>query len=141
MQSGAPGQSSVPCATCGRPIDPRTAVYSKAGALVCTPCNSAIAVHESSVAASKSAFYAALGALVTGIISIPCNLFFLLSFGAILGGVVSIRLLIRPEFRTSLGTLYPWTWAASIGAILTGLVQPMLWLMVIVVTTISRAWH
>ena len=43
--------SEAPCAACGRPIDPQTAVYAKSGDLVCKSCESQQMVDSSAARA------------------------------------------------------------------------------------------
>jgi hypothetical protein len=131
MYRGMDEDRTVPCSVCGTRIERSTALLSTQGEPVCRGCDATQKVAISSQRAGLSVFYGALGALALGLFSIPCNIFFLLSFGAILGGIVSLRLVMRPELRAQLGDKYAWTMVAAIAAIVCGAVQPLVWLMVL----------
>ena len=128
MYRGPAEERTVTCSACGVRVERTEAVFSQAGEPVCRRCDAAQRITASTAHAGKSALYSALGSLGIGLLSVPCNLFFVFSIIAIVGGIVSLKLSLRPEFRAAFGTVYPWTVAAAVGAIVFGAVQPLFWL-------------
>jgi hypothetical protein len=88
------------CASCQQPIDPKTALYSPAGELVCNGCFGSAEVEHRLTRASTAVAWGTLG---VGILSIFCNPFFIFTLIAVGNGVAALRLLVRPEVKTALG--------------------------------------
>jgi hypothetical protein len=119
------------CSGCGANIDPARAIYSKDGNLKCPFCLAKENIAEGGARASKSFLYSALGVALTGFFGIFYNPYFLFSLFAILGAFAVIRMLIQPGFRTSIGSAYPWAWAASVAGLVFALVQPAFWILAV----------
>lgn len=113
----------VPCGKCGQAIDPTKAVYSKQGELMCRSCESSDIVTEGYLRAARTTCYGALG---SGVLSIFFNPIYIFSIAAIVGGIRALTLINRPEYRSVLqGKSGPF-YAAAIGGLLAGCVQPTL---------------
>jgi hypothetical protein len=106
------------CATCQRPIDPKTALYSPAGELVCNGCFGGAEIDGRLSRATRAVAWGALG---VGILSVFCNPFFIFSVVAIGNGVAALRLLVRPEVKSALGPRHGMLLAVSIvGLVIAG---------------------
>ena len=88
------------CTSCQRPIDPKTALYSPTGGLVCNDCFGSAEVESRLIRASRAVAWGTLG---VGILSIFCNPFFIFTLAALANGVAALRLLVRPEVKEALG--------------------------------------
>jgi hypothetical protein len=88
------------CATCQRPIDPKAALYSPAGELVCNGCFGGAEIEGRLSRATRAVAWGTLG---VGIFSVFCNPFFIFSVVAIGNGVAALRLLVRPDVKAALG--------------------------------------
>jgi len=141
MYRGPAEERVVACSACGARIERSEATFSPAGETICRRCDAAQRVTTSTANAGKSALYSALAALGLGLLSVPCNLFFIFSVMAITGGIVSLKLCLRPEFRAAFGTLFPWTVAAAVAAIVFGAVQPVFWASVTLLGAVSGLGH
>jgi len=98
--SGFVPPAHKPCASCGSPLNPKTALYSAQGELICDGCFGAQGVNDR---VSRAARSIALGTLVTAVISWFCNPFFVFTIIAIANAVGALRLLVRPEVKAALG--------------------------------------
>lgn len=92
-----------PCASCGRPIDPKRALYSNTGDLICDGCFGTAGVNDRLTRAANGL---AMGTLVTAIVSWFCNPFFILSVIAIGNAIGALRLLVRQDVKSALGSMH-----------------------------------
>ncbi|MBE7482246.1 MAG: hypothetical protein HS104_19990 [Polyangiaceae bacterium] len=93
----------APCAACGRPLDPKAALYSSQGELICDGCFGTQGVNDR---VSRAARNIAFGTLVAALVSWFCNPFFIFSIIAIANAVGALRLLVRAEVKSSLGSAH-----------------------------------
>lgn len=117
-------QSSVGCAVCQRPVDPKTAVYNKNGDLICGACSATDQIVEGERRASASLVATAFGPLGLAGISLLFNMFFMLTLFSILGALAWLRASSQaPNFR---GAKY----FACIGVVVSGILLALhpLWL-------------
>lgn len=89
-----------PCTQCQKPMDPTRAVYSKQGELICSSCESDQTIREGYVRAANTS---AGGAIITGVVSLFINPFFILSIAGAVQSIRAIALLMRPEYKQALG--------------------------------------
>lgn len=101
--SGFIPPAHAPCASCGTPLNPKTALYSSQGELVCDGCFGAQGVSDR---VSRAARSVALGTLAAAILSWVCNPFFIVSVIAIGNAIAALRLLTRPEVKATLGSAH-----------------------------------
>lgn len=101
--SGFVPPAHAPCAACGRPLNPKTALYSSQGELICDGCFGTAGVNER---VSRAARGIAFGTLVAALISWVCNPFFIFSIIAIVNAVGALRLLARADVKSALGSAH-----------------------------------
>ncbi len=126
-QSGAPSGPTVPCTSCGVPVDPNAAGYSERGGLICKQCEAKETIHTGEQRAATGIVSGAAGAFGAAMLSMCINPFLLVSFVAVGGGIGTLVTLSRhPEYKAKLGARYGFVMAAAILAILIGLAGPCL---------------
>lgn len=101
--SGFVPPAHAPCAACGRPLDPKSALYSSQGELICDGCFGTQNVNDR---VSRAARSIAFGTLVAALVSWVCNPFYIFSIIAIGNAIGALRLLVRPDVKASLGSAH-----------------------------------
>lgn len=109
---------AIPCARCGAPTDPNTAVYSGDG-MLCTGCEDADVTNELWKSATQKLTGAAVGAVLFGAGSLFINPCFFLTGASIASGVGVLTSMSRhPEYRQQLGSKAPLIMGVAILGIL-----------------------
>jgi hypothetical protein len=119
-----PPQQVAACSSCGRPIDPTTAVYSKWGALICRYCEAGAQVHETMGRAVGPYWLIAGIAGIAGFVGMWCMWYVSWIPGtvALVSGIYSVRLLARPDVVRHVGgrrgSMLAWSWIGIVGGVL-----------------------
>ncbi len=110
--------NTKPCASCGRPIDPKSALYSYTGDLICDGCFGLAGVNDRLTRAARGL---AIGTLAVALVSWVCNPFFIFSIVAIGNAIGALRLLLRQDVKSALGSMHTTMLVVSIlGLVIAG---------------------
>jgi hypothetical protein len=126
--SGTPSAThTVPCSSCGAPVDAGRAAYSEAGGLLCRRCEALETIDSGEQRAISGIVGAGLGAIGIGLVAIAFNPCLIFSFLAVSSGIAAIAVLMRhPEYKPKMGARYGLALSGAIVGIVLGFTAPVL---------------